>query len=145
MWMCIGGDTLAQLQKHQLFINEHEQSAVGVYWVSDGVDRCLVGFLHCHQVKHLNKLEGAFRQVMEVYSDNSKSHTKCHKHKKSFGCEIVAIVSSNKPNKVRKANYKLQSPPKSPMNLESPTNTNSKSPKQNRLIGSATEEQTYKE
>ena len=51
-------DTLIQLQKHQVYINGHEQSAVGVYWVSDGVDRCLVGFLHHHQVKHLNKLEG---------------------------------------------------------------------------------------
>ena len=42
-----------------MFINRHEQSAVGVYWVSDGVDQCLVGFLHCHQVKNLNKLEAA--------------------------------------------------------------------------------------
>ena len=133
-------DTLVRLRKHQVFINGHEQSAVGVYWVSDGVDRCLGGFIHCHQVKHLIKLEGALCQVMEVYSDNSESPTKCHKHKKNFGCAIVAIVSSNKPNKVRKAKNKLQSPPKTPMNVETPTNTNSKSPKQKRSIGSATEE-----
>ena len=31
-----------------------KQSAVGVYWVSDGVDRCLVQYLCHHQVKHLN-------------------------------------------------------------------------------------------
>ena len=31
-------DTLVRLRKHQVFINGHEQSAVGVYWVSDGVD-----------------------------------------------------------------------------------------------------------
>ena len=30
-------DTLVRLQKHQVYINGHEQSAVGVYWVSDGV------------------------------------------------------------------------------------------------------------
>ena len=84
-------DTLVRLRKHQVYINGHEQSAVGVYWVSDGVDRCLVGFLHCHQVKHLNKLEGALCQVTEVYSDNSDSPTKRHKHKKNFGCAIVAI------------------------------------------------------
>ena len=42
------------------------QSVVGVYWVSDGVDRCLVGFLHRHLVKHLKKLEGAPCQVTEV-------------------------------------------------------------------------------
>ena len=77
--------------------------------MSDGVDRCLVGYLHCHQVKHLNKLEGALCQVTEVYSDHSDSPTKQHKHKKNFGCAIAAIVSSNKPNKVRKeeTNYKV--------------------------------------
>ena len=65
--------------------------------MSDGVDRCLVGYLHRHQVKHLNKLEGALCQVTEVYSDNSDSPTKWHKHKKNFGCAIAAIVSSNEP------------------------------------------------
>ena len=107
-------DTLIRLRKCQVYINGHEQSAVGVYWVSDGVDRCLVGFLHRHQVKHLNKLEGALCQVTEVYSDNSDSPMKRHKHKKNFGCAIAAIVSSNEPNKVRNAKNKLQSPPKTP-------------------------------
>ena len=60
---------------------------------------------------------------MEVYSDNSESPTKHHKHKKNFGCAIAAIVSSNKPNKVGKAKKKSQSPPKTPMNLETRTNT----------------------
>ena len=122
-------DSLVQLRKHQVYINGHEQSAVGVYWVSDGVDRCLVGYLHHHQVKHLNKLEGALCQVTEVYSDNSDSPTKQHKHKKNFGCAIAAIVSSNEPNKVRKGRNKLQSPPKTPTNVDTPTNTNLTSPK----------------
>ena len=136
-------DTLVRLRKHQVFIKGHEQSAVGVYWVSDGVDRCLVGFLHCHQVKHLNKLEGVLCQVTEVYSDNSESPTKCHKHKKNFGCAIVATVSSKEPNKVRKAKKTSHSPPKTPMNLETPTNTNSESPKQKRSIRSAAEESRH--
>ena len=101
-------DCLVRLQKRQVYINGHEQSVVGVYWVSDGVDRCLVGYLHRHQVKHLNKLEGALCQVTEVYSDNSDSH----KHKKNFGRTIAAIVSSNEPKKGRKGRNKLQSPTK---------------------------------
>ena len=80
---------------------------------------------------------------MEVYSDNSEIPTKHHKHKKKFGCVIAAIVSSNEPNKVRKAKNKLQSPPKTPMNVETPTNTNSKPPKHKRSIGSATEESRH--
>ena len=31
-------DTLVQLRKCQVYINGYEQSAAGVYWVSDGVD-----------------------------------------------------------------------------------------------------------
>ena len=80
---------------------------------------------------------------MEVYSDNSESPVKCHKHKKNFGCAIAAIVSSNKPNKVKKAKNKLQSPPKTPTNVDTPTNTNLKLPKQKRSIGSATEESRH--
>ena len=143
MWMCIAEDTLVQLQKCQVFINRHEQSAVGVYWVSDGVDRCIVCFLHSHQVKNLNKLEGALCQVIEVYSDNSESPTKHHKHKKNFGCSIAAIMSSKEPNKVRKAKKTSQSPPKTPTNLETPGNTKAKSPKQKRSIRNATEESRH--
>ena len=117
-------DPLIQLRKRQVYINGHEQSAVGVYWVSDGMDRCHVWFLHSHQVKHVNRLEGALCQVTEVYSDNSDSPMKRRKHKKSFGCAIAAIVSSNKPNKVRNGRNKLQSPPKTPTNVDTPTNTN---------------------
>ena len=126
-----------------MYINGYEESAVGVYWVSDGVDRCLVGFLHHHQVKHLNKLEGALCQVTEVYSDNSDSPTKHHKHKKNLGCAIAAIVSSNEPNKVRKAKNKLQSPPKTPTIVDTHTNTNLTSPKQKRSIGHATEKSRH--
>ena len=98
------------------------------YWVSEGVDRCLVGYLHCHQVKHLNKLEGALCQVTEVYSDNSDSPTKRHKHKKNFGCAIVAIISSNEPKKGRKGRNELQSRTTTPTNVDSPSNTNVDSP-----------------
>ena len=132
-------DTLVRLRKHQVYINGREQSAVGVYWVSDGVDRCLVGCLNRRQVKHLNKLEGALCQVTEVASDNSDSPMKQHKHKKNFGCAIVAIVSSNEPNKVRNGRNKLQSPPKTPTNVDTPKNTNSTSPKQKRSFGHDTE------
>ena len=132
-------DSLTRLRKHQVYINGHEQSAVGVYWVSDGMDQSLVGYLHHHQVKHLNKQEGALCQVTEVYSDNSDSPTKWHKHKKNFGCAIAAIVSSTEPNRVRNGRNKLQSPPKTPTNVDTPSNTNLTSPKQKRSLGHGTE------
>ena len=132
-------DCLVQLRKRQVYINGHEQSAVGVYWVSDGMDQCLVGYLHHHQVKHLNKLEGTLCQVTEVYSDNSDSPTKWHKHKKNFGCAIAAIVSSNEPKKGRKGRNELQSPTKTPTNVDTPSNTNSTSLNRKRSPGRGTE------
>ena len=107
--------------------------------MSDGVDRCLVGYLHCHQVKHLNKLEGALCQVTEVYSDNSNSPTKHHKHKKNFGCAISAIVSSNEPKTDRKGRNGLQSHTTTPTNVDSTPNTNSTSLNHKRSPGCGTE------
>ena len=104
-----------------------------------GMDRCLVGYLHHHQLKHLNKLEGALCQVTEVYSDNSDSPMKRHKHKKNFGCAIAAIVSSNEPKKGRKGRNKLQSPTKTPTNVDTPTNTNLASLNRKRSPGHGTE------
>ena len=132
-------DTLLRLRKRQVYINGREQSTVGVYWVSDGMDRCLVGYLHRHQVKHLNKLEGALCQVTEVYSDNSDSPTKRHKHKKNFGCAIAAIVSSNEPKTDGKRRNGLQSHTTTPTNVDSPPNTNTTSLNRKRSPGCGTE------
>ena len=126
-----------------MYINGHEQSAVGVYWVSDGVDRYLVGFLHRRQVKHLNKLEGALCQVMEVYSDNSESPMKCHNTRRTLVVQLWLLCQVMNPTKLGKQKNKLKSPPKTPTNVETPTNTNSKSPKQKRSIGSATEKSRH--
>ena len=132
-------DTLVRLRKRQVYINGREQSAVGVYWVSDGVDQCLVGYLHRHQVKHLNKLEGALCQVTEVYSDNSDSPMQRHKHKKNFGCAIAAIVSSNEPKTDGKRRNGLQSRTTTPTNVDSPPNTNTTSLNCKRSPGCGTE------
>ena len=100
-------DSLVRLRKHQVYINGHEQSAVGVYWVSDGVDRCLVGFLHHHQVKHLNKLEGALCQVTEVYSDNSDSPTNTRRTLVVQLRLLYQATNQKKVGKERMTNYKV--------------------------------------
>ena len=101
-------DTLVRLRKRQVYINGHEQSAVGVYWVSDGVDRCLVGYLHRHQVKHLNKLEGALCQVTEVYSDNSDSPSGTNT-RRTLVVQLRLLYQATNPKKVGKegTHYKV--------------------------------------
>ena len=74
--------------------------------MSDGVDRCLVGYLHHHQVKHLNKLEGALCQVTEVYSDNSDSPTDT---RRTLVVQLRLLYQVMNPTKLgmEETNYKV--------------------------------------
>ena len=45
-----------------------EETAVAAYWVTDGVDRCLVGFLPRHCVQHRAHYEGRVAQIVEFLS-----------------------------------------------------------------------------
>ena len=42
-------DCVVRFRKVQVFVNEKEESANAVFWVSDGVDWCHIGFLPQHQ------------------------------------------------------------------------------------------------
>ena len=44
-------DSVVRFRKTQVVIDGKEEAAIAVYWVSDGIDRCRVGFLPKHQVK----------------------------------------------------------------------------------------------
>ena len=37
-------DTLLHLRKEQILVDGQEASAIACYWVTDGIDRCRVGF-----------------------------------------------------------------------------------------------------
>jgi hypothetical protein len=45
-----------------------EESALAAYWVGDGIDRCLVGFLPRHLLKHANDYDGRLAQVLDMYA-----------------------------------------------------------------------------
>ena len=42
-----------------------EETAISVFWITDGIDRCLVGFLPRHLVKHSARYEGRAAQIVE--------------------------------------------------------------------------------
>ena len=86
-------DCVVRFRKVQVIVNEKEESAIVVFWVSDGVDWCCVGFLPQHHVKHWEKLEGVLAQIMEVYTGDSDSPTKHQKHYRNSGVAIGAIIS----------------------------------------------------
>ena len=45
-------DVVLHLKKVQVLIDQQEQSAIAVFWVSDGIDRCHVGYLPKAYVKN---------------------------------------------------------------------------------------------
>ena len=129
-------DTLVRLQKRQVYINGREQSAVGVYWVSDGMDRSPPP-----PPSETSQQTGrcSLSSSTEVYSDNSDSPTKRHKHKKNFGCAIAAIVSSNEPKTDGKGRKGSQSRTTTPTNVDAPPNNNKTSLNCKRSPGCGTE------
>ena len=56
-------DVVLCLRKVQVWINQQAQSAIAAFWVSDGIDRCRVGYLPKAYVKNWKQYDGALVQV----------------------------------------------------------------------------------
>jgi hypothetical protein len=70
-----------------------EESALAVYWISDGIDRCRVGFLPRHLVKHWKEYDGRIAQIVEMYKE-SESPTKRRKNYKNLGCCQAVLIDT---------------------------------------------------
>ena len=86
-------DVVVRIRKVQVVIEEKEETAIAVFWVSDGADRCRVGYLPKFHVKHWKLLEGALAQIIEVYHEDSDSPTKRQQHHRNSGCAVAALIS----------------------------------------------------
>ena len=89
-------DTLLRLRKEQILVDGQEETAIACYWVTDGIDRCRVGFLKRHMVKHAWRFDGALVQVTKVFSaDPRVSDTAERKmHHQNHGCALGTVVSA---------------------------------------------------
>ena len=87
-------DVVVRIRKVQVLIDGSEESALAVYWVSDGIDRCRVGFLQKHLVKHWKNYDGRLAQVTELFkgSDNSSKRKLNHKNKGSCTAVLIDAV-----------------------------------------------------
>jgi hypothetical protein len=84
--------------RHVQILNEmgNKESALAVYWISDGIDRCRVGFLPRHLTKQWQLYDGCIAQVVDVY-EGSESPTKRRKNTRNCGCcEAVLIDNRDK-------------------------------------------------
>jgi hypothetical protein len=87
-------DTLLCLQRVQ------KETAIACIWVTNGIDRCRVGFLKRHMLKHAWRFDGALAQVTKVFSSDPShcdlAEQRMHHH--NHGCALATVVSiANKP------------------------------------------------
>ena len=79
-------DSLVRIRADQIVVCGKEETALAVYWVTDGEDRCRVGFLRRHMVKHKKKYNGRVAQIVEIFSNKSESPSDRQKFHRSKGC-----------------------------------------------------------
>ena len=76
-------------------VEGREETAIAAGWVNDGMDRCRVGFLPCHMVKHAARYDRLLSQVTRVHSADP---TCCNlaewwMHHHNRGCCLSTIIS----------------------------------------------------
>jgi hypothetical protein len=66
-------DIVVRLRKIQLMVEGKEETAIAAIWVTDGIDRCRVGFVPRHMVRHAARYGGALVQVTRVFSSDPET------------------------------------------------------------------------
>jgi hypothetical protein len=95
-------DAVVRIRKEQILVEDFkarkgkmkEEMALTVNWVSDGIDRCRVGFLPKAYVPHAKLWDGVLCQVFFVGSaDDPSSVVRCKFHH-YCGYACVAVISA---------------------------------------------------
>ena len=70
---------------------------MAVYWVTDGIDLCHVGFLTAHMVKYAIRYDGVLAQVTETFRPVAKGDKTVHEkyHRNKGFCRAVIILALN--------------------------------------------------
>lgn len=87
-------DTVVRIRKCEILLDDgKEESALAVYWVGDGIDRCRVGFLPRHLLQHADDYDGRLAQVVEMYA-GSDSPSKRRKNARGYGCCVAVLIDA---------------------------------------------------
>ena len=73
-----------------------EETAIGVNWVTDGIDRCLVGFLPCHCIPFKQKYEGRVAQIVNFLKTCESPSARQQSHQKQGVCMAALLQISDK-------------------------------------------------
>ena len=66
----LDNDVVVRFRRVQIQVDGMEETAIAAFWVTDGVDRCRVGFLPRYQLKHWQQYEGRLAQIIDMYRDS---------------------------------------------------------------------------
>ena len=70
-----------------------EEPAIVVYWVTDGIDACRIGFLPRHMNHHAARYDGVLGQVTETFSGGHHNHAVREKWHRNMGFCRAAVIS----------------------------------------------------
>ena len=96
------GDVIVRVRKEQILVESgflgqqgrmREETALTVNWVSDGIDRCRVGFLPKAYVPHAKMWDGALCQVVYVGSADNPSSIVRQKFHHCCGYARLGVIS----------------------------------------------------
>ena len=84
-------DTLVRFRSVQIWCNGQEETALAVYWVTDGIDRCRVGFLPRHLLKHQAAYNGKQAQIVEFVAESNSPADRAKSHRCYGLCRAVLV------------------------------------------------------
>ena len=76
-----------------------KKTALEVYWLTDGVDRCQVVFVPWHLIKHMGKYICVLAQIMDVYSaadDSNYRRQKVYKNNEFVKAVLILACVATK-------------------------------------------------
>ena len=94
-------DSLVRIRKVQVSIGGQEEMALAVYWVTDGVDRCRVGFLPRYMKKQANTYDGKLAQVTEFLKDSEFASEREKSHRGKGVCRAALVELVHTPQRKR--------------------------------------------
>jgi hypothetical protein len=74
-----------------------EEPAIVVYWVTDGIDACCIGFLPRHMNHHAVRYDGVHGQITETFSAGHHNHAVREKWHRNMGYGILPCGSYLSP------------------------------------------------
>ena len=70
-----------------------EETAITAYWVTDGINRCRVGFLPRDCVKHKSDFDGKLSQVTDFLSKSNRAADRKKSHRnRGVACTVIIEV-----------------------------------------------------